>query len=89
MDKPKYRILFPIHASIIHKTLSVPDDFVHLFQMYKEENIIQFFQKSADESKETFLKSCLNPDSEVISLSYPVDLVFFNEETQSCITSAS
>ena len=29
------------------------------------------------------------PDSEVISLSYPDDLVFFNEETQSCITLAS
>ena len=31
MDKPKSRILFPIHASVIHKTLSIPDGFVHLF----------------------------------------------------------
>ena len=30
MDKPKSRILFPIHAFVICKTLSVRDDFVHL-----------------------------------------------------------
>ena len=33
--------------------------------------------------------SCLKPDSEVIGLSYPIHLVLFNEETQSCITLAS
>ena len=57
MDKPKSRILFPIHASVIRKTLYVPD-FVHLSQEYKEENIIHFFQKSVAKSKEDFLKSC-------------------------------
>ena len=36
MDEPKSRIIFPIHASVICKTLSVPYDFVHLFQEYKE-----------------------------------------------------
>ena len=30
MNKPKSRILFPIHVSVIRKTLSIPDDFVHL-----------------------------------------------------------
>ena len=88
MDEPKSRILCPIHAFVIRKTLSVPDDFVHLSQEYKE-NIIQFFQEFATESKETFLKSCSKLDSEVIILSYPIDLVLFNEETQSCITLAS
>ena len=36
MNKPKSRILCPIHASVIRKTLYVPDDFVHLSQEYKE-----------------------------------------------------
>ena len=43
INKPKSRIIFPIHASVICKTLSILDDFVHLSQEYKEENIIQFF----------------------------------------------
>ena len=30
MDEPKSRIIFPIHASVICKTISVLDDFVHL-----------------------------------------------------------
>ena len=81
IEKPKSRIIFPINASIICKALFVPDDFVRLSQEYKEENIIHFFQDSAAESKEAFLKSCSKPDSEVISLSYCIDLVFFNEET--------
>ena len=89
MDEPKDRILCPIHAFVIRKTLSVPDDFVHLSQEYKEENIIHFFQESTVKSKEAFLKSCSIPDSQVMILSYPIDLVLFNEETQSCITLAS
>ena len=83
MDEPKSRILCPIHSFVIRKTLSVPNDFVHLSQEYKEENIIHFFQESTAESKESFLKSCSKHDSEVISLYYPVDLVLFNEETHS------
>ena len=63
MDAPKSRIIFHIHSFVIKKTPSVPDDIVHLSQEYKEENIIQFFQNSAVENKETFLKSCLKPDS--------------------------
>ena len=50
--------------------------------------MIQFFKEFVADNKETFLKSCLRPASEVISLSYPIDLVLFNEETQSCITLA-
>ena len=89
MDKPKYRILWPINAFVICKTLSISDDFVCLSHEYKEENIIHFFQESVAESKESFLKSCSNPDSEIMSLSYPIDLVLFNEETQLCITLVS
>ena len=89
MNKTKSRILFHVHDSVIRKALSVPDDFVQSSQEYKEENVIHFFQESTTESKESFLKSCLKPDSEVIGLSYPIDLVLFNEETQSCITLAS
>ena len=58
MDKRKSRILCPINASVIRKTLSVPDDFVLLSHEYKEENIIHFFQESTVESKESFLNSC-------------------------------
>ena len=58
-------------------------------QDYKEKNIIHFFQESAAKSKESFFKSCSKPDSEVIILSYPIDLVFFHEKTQSCITLAT
>ena len=36
MDEPKSRILFPIHASVIRKTLSVSDDCVRLSKEYKE-----------------------------------------------------
>ena len=89
MNKPKSRILFPVQASIIRKALFVPNDFVQSSQEYKEENVIHFFQESIAESNEAFLKSSLNTDSEFIGLSYPIDLVLFNEETQSCITLAS
>ena len=75
MNKPKSMILCPIHAFVVHKTLFVPDDFVHLSQEYKEKNIIHFFQKSAAECTEASLKLCSNPDSEAISLSYPIDLI--------------
>ena len=88
MDKPKSRILCPTHTSAIPKNLFDPDDFVHLSQEYKEENNVHFFQESTTGSKESFLKSWSNLNSEVISLSYPIDLVLFNEETQSCITLA-
>ena len=35
MNEPKSRILFPIHASVIHKTQSIPNEFFHLSQEYK------------------------------------------------------
>ena len=46
MNKPKSRIIFFVRASVIRKSLSVPDDFVQSSQEYKEENIIHFFQES-------------------------------------------
>ena len=88
MDKPKSKILFPINASVIYKSLSIPDEFIHASQEYKEESIIQFFWESTVESKEAFLKSCLKPNNEVINMSYAIDLSLFSEETQWCITLA-
>ena len=41
------------------------------------------------ENREAFLQSCSKPNAEVITLSYPIDLSLFNEETQWCITLAS
>ena len=43
MNKTKSRILCHVQASIIHKALSVPGDFIPLSQEYKEENIMHFF----------------------------------------------
>ena len=89
MNKSKSKILCLVQASVIHKTLDVPDVFIHISQHYREEDIIRYFRESTDESKETFLKTCSKPDGEPIDLSYPIDLSQFNEETQWCISLAS
>ena len=89
MNKSKSKILCPIQASVIRKSLHVPDEFVHTSQEYKEESIIQLFWESIVENKEAFLKSCSKLDVEVISLSYPIDLELSNEESQSCAALAS
>ena len=88
MDRLKSKIMCPIDAPSIRKALAVPHEFVQLSQEYKEEIIIQFFHESAIEIKEAFMKSCSKPDSEILSLSYPIDLDLFNEESQSCVTLA-
>ena len=69
--------------------MHIPDNFIHISQHYLEENIIHYFRESTDESKETFLKACSEPNSEPIDLSYPVDFNQFNEKTQWCISLAS
>ena len=74
MNKSKSKILFPVRASVIHKTLDIPDTFIDLSQDYHEEDIIQYFKYSTDESKEAFLKNCSKPDSGPMDLSYPIDL---------------
>ena len=89
MNKSKSKILFPVRASVIRKTLDIPDTFVDLSQDYREEDIIHYFRESTDESKEAFLKNYSKPDSGPIHLSYPIDLSLFNEETQWCISLAS
>ena len=89
MNKYKSKILFPVRASIICKTLDIPDTFIDLSQDYREEDIIHYFRESTDESKEAFLKNYSKPDSGPIDLSYPIDLSRFSEETQWCISLAS
>ena len=89
MNKSKSKILFPVKASIVRKTLDVPDEFAYQTQDYREEEIIHYFRESPAESKEAFLKACSKLDSEPINLSYPIDLGQFNEETQWCITLTS
>ena len=79
MNKSKSKILCPIRASVIHKTLDIPNIFIDLSQDYREEDIIHCFRESSDESKDTFLKTCSKPDGEPIDLSYPIDLSQFNE----------
>ena len=81
MDKSQSKILYPIKTPSVHKTLGVPDEFAQQTQNYREEDIIRCFRESPTESKEAFLKSCSKPDSEPINLSYPIDLIQFNEET--------
>ena len=89
MDRIKSKILCPIDAPTIRKSLVVPHEFVQLSQEYKEDIIIQFFHESAVEIKEAFIKSCSKLDGEILSLSYPIDLDLFNEEAQSCVTMAT
>ena len=89
MDRLKSKILCPIDAPTIRKALAVPHEFVQLSQEYKEEVIIQFFHESAVEIKEGFMKSCSKTDGEILSLSYPIDLDLFIEESQSCVILAS
>ena len=79
----------PIDAPAILKALVVPHEFVQLFQEYKENIIIQFFHESTIEIKEAFMNSCSKPDGKILSLSYPIDLDLFNEESQSYVTMAS
>ena len=89
MNRSKSKVLFPIQALDIHKSLHVIDEFFHTSQAYEEENIMHFFRESIVESREAFLKYCSKPNAESISLSYPIDLSLFNEESQWCITLAS
>ena len=69
--------------------MDIPDEFSHISQDYREEYIICYFRESTNESKENFLKTCSKPDGEPIDLSYPIDLIQFNEETQWCISLAN
>ena len=88
MNKSKSKILCPIQAFVIRKTLDIPDEFTHISQDYQEEDIIRCFREFTDESKETFLKAYSKPNGEPINLSYPIDLSQFNEENQWCISLA-
>ena len=89
MDKSQSKIICPVKAPTVRKTLGVLDEFAQQTQNYQEEDIIRCFRESLTESKEAFLKSCSKPNSEPINLSYPIDLGRFNEETQWCITLTS
>ena len=74
MNKSKSKILCSFQASVIQKSLDIPDEFIHISQNYREEDIIRCFRESTDESKETFLKTCSKPDGGPIDLSYPIDV---------------
>ena len=89
MSKSKSKILCPVQASVIQKTLKIPNEFTHISQDYREEDIVRCFRESTDEIKEAFLKACSKPNGEPIDVSYPIDLSQFNEETQWCISLAS
>ena len=88
MNKSNSKILYSVQASVIWKSLDILDEFIHISQDYREEEIICCFRESTDESKETFLKTFSKPNGELIDLSYPIDLSQFNEETQLCISLA-
>ena len=74
MNKSKSKILFPIQYFVIRKALDIPDEFTHISQDYREEDIVRCFRESTDKSKDAFLKTCSKPDGEPIDLSYPIDL---------------
>ena len=89
MNKSRSKIFFPVQASVIHKTLDIPNEFTHISQDYREEDIVRCFRESIGESKETFLKAYYKPNGEPVDLYYPIDLIQFNKETQWCISLAS
>ena len=89
MNKSNSKILCSVQASVIRKTLDIPDEFIHISQDYQEESIIRRFRESTVENREAFLKAYFKPDSEPIDLYYPIDLNQFNEETQWCISLAN
>ena len=89
MNRSKSKILCPVEASVICKTLDIPNTFAHITQYYREEDIICYFRESIDESKDAFLKTYSKLYGEPIDLSYAIDLIQFNEETQWCISLAS
>ena len=82
MNRSTSKILCLVQAHVVHKTLHVPDDFVHISQKYREENIIHFFRDSTIKNREAFPISCSKPNGKVISMSYRIYLSQFNEETQ-------
>ena len=68
------------------KCLLIPVDFSKTSKEYKEENLVQFFREFPVKQKETFLKSCSKPDSQLLNQPFPIDYNLFNEETQSLLT---
>ena len=89
MNRSKSKILCSVQVHVIRKNLHILDEFSHISQKYRKEGIIQFFRESTIENRDAFLKSCSKPNAEVISISYPIYLNQFNEETQCYVTLAS
>ena len=89
MDISRSQILCPVNSLVIQNTLLIPIDFVQMSKEYKEEKLVQIFQEPLVEQKETFLKTCSKPDSQLLNHHLPIDYNLFNEETRSLITFAS
>ena len=81
MNRSKSKILCSVQVHVIRKTLHVLDEFVQISQKYREENIIHFFRESIIENREAYLISCSKPNGKFISMSYPIEISEFNEET--------
>ena len=81
MDASRSKIPCPVNSLVIWNTLLIPANFVQVSKEYKKEILVQFFWESSFEQKETFFKSCLKPDRQLLNLPFPIDYNMFNEET--------
>ena len=81
MDTPRSNMMCPISSLVIRYTLLIPTIFSRMSKEYKEENLVQFFQESLVEQKETFLKACSKLYSQLLNHPFPIDYNLFNEET--------
>ena len=81
MDASRSKILCLVNSLVIWNTLSILTDFVQVFEEYKEYILVQFFLASTVENKETFLKACSKPDSQMLNHPFPIDYNTFNGET--------
>ena len=85
MDASRSRIMCPINSLNIRSSLSIPFEFIQLSSEYNEGEILRFFQESSDEQKDTFLETCLKPESQLSNPPFPIDFDMVKEETQSVI----
>ena len=89
MDASRSKILCPIKSLVIQNTLLILVDFSQTSKEYKEDNLLQVFQESSVEQKETLLKTFSKPEIQFLNKHVLIYYNLVNEETQSLITLAS
>ena len=86
MDYTRCKILFPINALVIRKTLEVPLSFTLNWEYFVKENLIEQFRHAVVEEKQVFYSKILKLDVSVADEPFPFDINMFNEESQLVIS---